>query len=122
MAHHDDGARVFREELLEQFQRLHVEIVGGFVHDEQVGRLCEQAGQEQPVLFSAGKRVHGNAKPSGSEEKVGEVARHVALLPVDGHHVAAVGHAVHDGGIGIECLAELVEIADLEIGSSLQGA
>ena len=66
--------------------------------------------------------MHGNAKPSGSEEKVGEVARHVAFLPVDGHHVAAVGHAVHDGGVGIERFPELVEIADLEVGSSLQGA
>ena len=97
-------------------------MVGRLVEQQNIGLLQKQPCKIHSRLFSAGKRVHGNAKPSGSEEKVGEIARHVALLPVDGHHVAAVGHAVHDGGVGIECLAELVEIADLEIGSSLQGA
>jgi hypothetical protein len=52
VADEQDGAVEIGDQLLQQFQRFDVEVVGGLVHDEHVGRLREQAREHQAVALA----------------------------------------------------------------------
>src|SRR5690606_22096002 len=53
VAHQQQRARVVGQQVLEQLQRLHVEVVGGLVHHQQVRGPREQLGQQQAVALPA---------------------------------------------------------------------
>ena len=50
VADQQDGSRKARDQLLQQVERLHVEIVGRLVEDQQVGGPGKRAGEQQPRL------------------------------------------------------------------------
>ena len=53
-----DGAGVVAEEPLEPGHRLGVEVVGGLVEQQQVGRAQQQAAQRHAALLAAGEVGH----------------------------------------------------------------
>ncbi len=53
VADNQDGAVIFGDHFLQQVQRFHVEIVRRLVQNEEIMRLGEQLGQQQPVLLTA---------------------------------------------------------------------
>ena len=112
MADEQDGARKIRDQLLEQFERLDVEVVGRLVHHEDVGRTREQAREHQAVALSARQRLDRRYRALARKQEVGEVADDVPRLPVDDDGVVAVVDAVGDRLLRIELLALLVEVRD----------
>ena len=105
-----------RDQLLEQFQRLDVEIVGRLVEHQDVGRPREEPGQQQPVALAARQRLDRRQRALAREQKIREVADDVPRLAVDDDRVVAVVDAVGDRPLGIELLALLIEVRDLERG------
>lgn len=53
VADEQQRARELGEQFFEQLQRLGVEIVGGFVEHQQVGRLREQLRHQQTIALAA---------------------------------------------------------------------
>ena len=53
MSDGDDRARILLEESLEPGHRFGVEMVGGFIEQQEIGALEEQSAQSDPTPFAA---------------------------------------------------------------------
>ena len=82
------GALVVGQHLLQQIQRLEIEVVGRLVEDHQVALAGQRHGQHQPAAFAAGEHADGGAGLLGPEQEILHVADDVALLAADEHLVA----------------------------------
>ena len=110
MAHQDQRALVVAEHLLEEVEGLQVEVVGRLVEDQEVRRLGECAGDQQPVALAARQDRDGGPGLFRAEQEVLKVADHVTALPVHDHAVAAAtGQHVGDGHAGFQHGPSLVE-------------
>ncbi len=58
MADEENRAVVVLQQILEQFQRVDVEVVGRLVEHQHVGRPRKQARQQQAVALAAAERAH----------------------------------------------------------------
>ena len=58
VAHHQNGAIVVDEELLQPFNALDVKAVGGLVQQNDAGRAEQRLCQQHLHLLALGKRVH----------------------------------------------------------------
>ncbi len=114
MAHEKQRALELDEEILQQVERLHVEIVRRLVHHEQVERPREQPRQQQAIALAAGQRAHRRAGTIGGEEEVLQIAMHMAPQSSDGHELRPIGDAVEHAPLGVELLAQLIEVRDLQ--------
>ncbi len=86
----DDGAAVGAQVFLQPGHRPYVQVVGGFVQEEQFGGGRQDAGEGQPGLFAAGE---------GGERTVpGEVGEAEAVEGGFGPGVGAVAVALLVGG------------------------
>ena len=104
------------DQLLQQFQRLHVEIVGRLVEHQQIGRPRQHARQDQPRPLAAGQLADRRARLFGLEQEILHVGDDVALLAVDDDRLAApVGQEMRQRFLRIDGGALLVERGDLEI-------
>ena len=106
------------EQLLEQLERLDVEVVGRLVEHQHVRRPGEQPRQQQAVALAAGQRSHRRLRALAREQEVREVADDVPRLAVDDDGGVAVADAVGDRRVGIELLALLIEVGDLQPGAA----
>ena len=94
------------EPLLEQFQRLDVEVVGRLVHHQHVERPGKQPREQQPIALAAGQRLHRRQRPLGRKQKIPQVAVDVLRPPVDRHGVvpsATVSKTVRSGSSCSRC-------------------
>lgn len=112
-----DGAVVVEEEFFEEFKSFEVEIVGGFVEEEDIGGLGEHFGQEESVSFAAGEAPDGGAGESGGEEEVLEVAEDVAGFAVDEDGLGAGADVFGGGFLFVKFGVELIKVGDLEVGA-----
>ena len=71
------------DQLLEQFQRLDVEVVGRLVEDQHVRGTREQPREQQPVALAARQQLHRRLRALAREQEIREVADHVPRLAVD---------------------------------------
>ena len=82
----DDEQRAgeLEQQLLEQVERLDVEIVRRLVEHEQVERAREQPREQQAIALAARERAHRRARAIGREEEVlrDSRARACALPPI----------------------------------------
>lgn len=53
MAHQKERARVIHQQLLEQFQGLDIQVVGGFVEHQDIGGTGKEPGQQQTIALAA---------------------------------------------------------------------
>src|SRR3546814_15723571 len=83
MRDQQQGALVVGEQFFQQLECFHVEVVGRFVHHQQVGRLREQLGQQQAVAFAAGQAGDRRARAFGREQEILQVADDVLALAVE---------------------------------------
>ena len=116
MAHQQQRALEVEQHRLEQLERLDVEVVGRLVEHQQVERPREEPRQQQPVALAARQHAHRGARAFRRKEKVLQVAHHMLAGAVDLDVLGAVADVLQHGAIGIELLAQLVEVGDLEIG------
>ena len=83
MADDQDRAGIVGEQLLQQVERLDVEIVGRLVEHQQVGRQRQRARQHEPAALAARQLADRRAGLLGREQEVLHVADDVAALAVD---------------------------------------
>ena len=121
VAHEDERPLVAEQLLLEQLERLDVEVVGGLVHDEQVAGGEEEAGEEQAGALAAGEGGDGRPGALGREEEVLQVAEDVAPDAVHDDVLVVAGEVLADGGGGVERRAELVEEGRLDARAEADG-
>ena len=69
MGHQHQRAGEFGEAVFQHFERGDVEIVGGLVEQQQVGRLQHQAGDQDARLLAAGEAGDGPVELAGVEEE-----------------------------------------------------
>ena len=110
MAHQQQRATEFHEQILQQLQRLRIEIVRRLVEHEYVARFREEPRQQQPVPLAARQRLDRGARPRRIEEKIFEVGNHVPRLAVDRHRRITVGHCILHPQRLVELRAQLVEV------------
>ncbi len=122
MRDQQQGALVVGEQFFQQFERLDVEVVGRFVHHQQVGRLREQFGQQQAVALAAGQAGDRGARAFGREQEILQVADDVLALAVELDVLAALGHVVQGVELVVELQPVLVEVGDLDAGAQLRAA
>ena len=123
MADEEHGAGIIGDQLLEEIQRLHVEIVGRLVEDEEVRRRRQRLGQEQARPLAARQLAGGSADLLGREQEVAQIADHMARLAIDHHLVAAtIGDRVLHRQIVGQRRALLIEEGEVEIGAELHPA
>ena len=103
------------EPLLEQLQRLDVEIVGRLVHHEHVERPGKEPRQQESIALAARERFHRRQRSLGRKQKIPQVAVDVLRPAVDRHRVVTVGDRFPDRAIGIELLALLIVVGDLHV-------
>ena len=102
---HEDGARIAPEELLEPDDRLEVEVVGGLVEEQCVGRHEEDAGQGHAHLPAARERAHVAVHGLGGEPQAGQ--------DLAGPGLEAVSPQLVEAGLDVaEPLDQLVHLVD----------
>ncbi len=102
------------EQVLEQLERLEVEVVRGLVQHEHVARLGQDARQLQAPPLAAREARDRALDLLGREQEVAQVAAHVPRHAADLDRVAAVADVVeHVAGL-VERVVQLVEVRDLE--------
>ena len=109
MRHDEQGALVVEQLFLEQLQRLHVQVVRGFVHHEQIRRFQEKPRQQQARLLTARERLHGRARALGREEEVCKIGKHVLGHAAHGDRVAVARDDLLHGRLRVELGVQLVE-------------
>ena len=109
MAHDQHGAFVIGDDLLQQVERLEVEVVGRFVEYQQVGRLGELASQQQSAAFAARQHADAHVDDLRIEQEVLEIGLHVLAIAAHVDPVAALGEHLPHCLVGGKQLALLVD-------------
>ena len=115
MADQEQRAFVGLQQLFEQFEGFDVEVVGRFVENQHVGRLGEQAGEQQAVALAAGQRTDRRPRPFRREQEVFEVADDVLAGAADLDVIRARRNHVGQRRVRIELGTELVEVGDFHL-------
>ena len=123
MRDENDRAGKARNDLLQQVERLDVEVVGRLVEDQQVGGLGHDPRQHQPRPFAAREVLDRRARLLRLEQEVLHIAGHMLLFAVDQQVLAApVRQIMGERVVEVQILALLVERGDLQIGAELHRA
>ncbi len=113
---HDEERAIERRELrFQQLERLDVQVVRRFVQDEDVGGPGQQSRQQQPAAFAARERLHRRTGALRGKQEILQIAVDVTSDAADRHGVVAVSDGIHHTALGIERLALLVEVHDLDV-------
>ena len=115
VADEQQRAGELRQLRLEELERLEIQIVGGFVEHEHVGGPREQPREQQAVALAARQRLYRRTRPLRGKQEVGQVAVHVTGPSVDGDAAVAVTDGVEDRRLGIQLLALLIVVSDLDV-------
>ncbi|MNJ46401.1 hypothetical protein D3C77_415290 [compost metagenome] len=121
--HQDQGAVVAFEQLFQLLQRVHVEVVGRLVEDQQIGGLGQGARQQQAVALAARQGGDGLLQLGFLEQEVLGVGGDVHGAAAHQDAVAAARRQrVPQGHVGLQPLARLVEVEGFEVGAHAHGA
>ena len=110
MADQKNSSVVLKEQAFEQLKGVDVEVIGGLIKHQEVGRSREQTGQQESVSLAAREAADWRSCPFGRKQEVAQVAFHVLAHPVDFHPLAARADGVGQAALEREPLAHLVEV------------
>ena len=74
MADQEQRPTIAGQRLLEQVQRVDVEIVGRLVQDQQVARLRQDLREQQPVALAAGQGTRRLARLLVTKQEIAQIA------------------------------------------------
>ena len=117
MAHQQQGAVEFEQQLFQQFECFQIKIVGRFVHHQQVGGLAEQLGENEAVLFTTGQCFHRLAQTIRREQEILQIGNHMFLTAVDLDVVTAFTQVVTHTFVANQFAAQLIEIGQFDLGA-----
>ena len=110
------------QQILQQLQRLGIEIVGGLVQHQHVRRFGEKPRQQQPIALPTGQRPDRRPRPRGLKQEILEVRDHMPRATIDGDGRVSVRHRILHAHRLIQLGPQLVEVNDLEPGTMLDHA
>ena len=122
MADQQQGAFVVQQQFFQQLQRFHVEVVGGFVHHQQIRWLRKQPCQQQTVALTTRQPGDRRTRTFRRKQKILQVADDVFAAAVDLHKIRAAGHILNRVAALIQLAAMLVEIGNLQLRALLHRA
>lgn len=111
VGHHHEGAAVGVECRLQLFDRIEVEVIGGFVENEQVGTVGHQHRERCPGAFAWRQRPARSIEVVGSEPELGKERAGVGDL-----HRRDVAESDEQSGVADERSAGLLDLADDHVG------
>src|SRR5690606_5125273 len=91
-------------------ERLHVEIVGGLVEDEEIRGAKEELRERHAGALASGERGDGLPRALRREEEAREIAPDVHRAAAEFEPLAPAGDVLGDGSIQLETRARLIEI------------
>ena len=108
------GAEFSSSILFERADRIHVQIVGRLVEEQDIGALLQHAGEVNAISFAAGEGADDALLIGATESEAGDVGARV-----DGHGAELevllfFGDRFPDVYIGIEVIARLLNIGQLD--------
>src|SRR6188472_3814759 len=110
----DDGAAgEALEPGLERPQRVDVEVVRRLVEQQHVAAALEKLGQVHPVALAARQVADALLLVGALEVEAGDVGPSVHLAVADLELVDASGDLLVHGGVAVEAVATLVDVAEL---------
>ena len=129
MADQQHCARVVTQEILQQIQRLDVEVIGRLVQHQEVGIARHDPRQQQTRLFTARERADRRARLRLVKEEILEIAHHMARLAPHQDLIRmatdacgrVLGQAVPERLLRVELRAGLVEHRHLDPGAKGDG-
>ena len=111
--HHGAAGERF-EPGFERTQRVDVEVVGRLVEQQHVAAGLEQLGEVQPVALATGQVADALAVVGALEVEARHVGAAVDLAAADLEHLGAAGDLVEHGGVGVEVVAVLVDVRQVD--------
>ena len=117
MADQEQRAGVILQQLFEQFEGFDVEVVGGLIEYQHIGRTAEQAREQKTVALTARERFHQRPDPLRRKQKIAQITDDVFSRTIDLDEITTLADGIAEGGIFIQCGTELVEVRDLEFGA-----
>ena len=119
VAHDEDGARPIGEDAFQPEDAVHVEVVGGLVHQQDVGRARQLAGDRQALPPAAGQRLDRRApvREAGAAEGLRDAPGALVLV----HRGQRGGDHVLDGAARREDRI-LRHVADADAAANGAGA
>ena len=102
---HQEGAAGVSEVVFQKFDGVNVEVVGGLVHDEEVGFRCQHHGQCHPFHFTSGEVFHQTAfleSETGQELLDSQfIGEHCIVIQPVGEFLAGVQYLRKDVLLGV---------------------
>ena len=116
MADEENRSGIVAEQLLQEVERLDVEVVGRLVENEQVGRLRQRPRKHEPSTLAPGQFSDRRTGLLGREQEVAHVAHDMATLGIDRDVIAAAaGQRVDKRRRRLERGAPLIERGHCDI-------
>ena len=120
--HHHATAKIF-EEVLEHAQGVDVEVVGGFIQQQHVGRFDQEPAQMQAPPLTAREFAHGLVLLGWREQEALEQLGGIEFHPIHRHAAGGIGDHVDHLALRLEQhIAVLVEVGQFHGGTKLQTA
>ena len=102
------------QRLLERAQRVDVEVVGRLVEQQQVAAGLQQLGEVHAVALAAGEHADLALLVGALEVEAAHVRARVHLAVADLDDVVAVGDLLPDRLVGVERVARLVDVGEVD--------
>ena len=118
--HHRSGEA--RDPFFQGTERVDVEIVGRFVEQEEVGTSAEELGEMDAVAFTTRQRPDLLLLVRPLKVELGDVAAGVHRPLAEFDRVVAAGDLLEHRLGGIEGIATLVDVADIDGGPDTEHA
>ncbi len=119
----DDGAagEVFKG-FFECAERFDVEVVGGFVEEEDVAALLQHLGHVDAVAFTTRELADLFLLVGALEAEGADIGAGGDFLAAEGEAFVAAGDFLPDILVGVERVAALIDIAEVDGLADLDGA
>ena len=108
------AARELDQRVLQRFERLDVQIVGGLVEQQQVAALLQGQRQVQAVALTAGEHAGQLLLVGTLEAEAGHIGTGRHLHAADLNEVQPVGDGLPQVFLRVEACAVLIHVADLD--------
>ena len=84
MADHNDCASIFSQHLLQKIEGFQIEIIGGFIQNQKVGRPCQFPRQNQSRPFAARENRYRCSRLFRAKQEIPHISHHMFGFTVDG--------------------------------------
>ena len=110
--HHNATGKIFKG-LLEGSQRIDIQVIGGFIQQQDIGCLLQHQGQMYPVALAAGQQAHFFLLIRTGKIESRHIGPGVDLAISEIDQVFTFGNGFPYGFIGIQHIPALVDIGQL---------